>query len=110
MPEYAPPKAAAVSSSGERSLTWARWLQYWSVVIAWMAVISYLSTDAFSAKNTNRYLDPILRVLFPQITNAALLVAHTIIRKTAHFSEFLVLSLLTFWAYRGGRSPAWSKT
>ncbi len=84
-------------------------LQYWSVVLAWMAVVSYLSTDAFSAENTHRYIDPVLRFLFPGISNATLLAAHTLLRKAAHFLEFAVLSALAYWAFRGGRPILWSR-
>lgn len=80
---------------------------YWSAVVAWMVVISGLSTEPFSAANTNRYLDPVLRYLFPHLTPADFLFAHTVIRKSAHFTEFFVLGCLTFWACRRGRTPRW---
>jgi len=72
-----------------------------------LALVSYLSTDAFSADNTNRYMDPILRWLFPHITTYGLVAAHTVVRKSAHLTEYFVLSILAFWAFRGGR-PGWS--
>ena len=80
---------------------------YWGVVLAWMALISLMSTEPFSASNTHRYLDPILRYLFPQITAAEFAFWHFIIRKSAHFVEFFVLGLLAYWASRRGRSPRW---
>ncbi len=80
---------------------------YWAAVLTWMAVISLLSTDPFSAANTNRYLDPLLRFLLPGISTAQLLVAHTIVRKTAHFTEFFILGSLAYWACRRGRAPRW---
>jgi hypothetical protein len=84
-------------------------LWYWGVVAAWMLVISYLSSDAFSASNTNRYIDPVLRLLFPGISVSGIFLAHTVIRKTAHFAEFFVLGLLVFWAARRGREARWRK-
>jgi VanZ family protein len=81
--------------------------RYWAVVVVWMLFISYLSTDAFSAANTNRYLDPWLRWLIPGISNAELFFGHTVIRKTAHFVEFLVLGVLAVWAQRAGRPTRW---
>jgi len=97
-----------LGAASEFSVSWRVRLQYWSAVLAWMAVVSYLSTDAFSAENTHRYIDPILRFLFPQISNAAILTAHSLVRKAAHFLEFAVLSGLAYWAFRGGRLPLWS--
>ncbi len=80
---------------------------YWSVVIAWMAVISLMSTDPFSAANTNHYIDPVLRFFFPHLRPADFILAHTIIRKTAHFTEFFILGSLLYWACRRGRVPRW---
>jgi len=82
-------------------------VRYWGVVALWMAVISILSGDPFSARNTNRYIDPILRWLFPELTAHGFNIAHMIIRKTAHFTEFFVLGALCYWAARRGRSNGW---
>lgn len=84
-----------------------RALPYWAVVGLWLVVISTLSADPFSAQNTHRYIDPILRWLFPELTAAGFALAHTLIRKTAHFVEFFILGLLVFWAIRRGRPPSW---
>lgn len=89
------------------AIPWAVALRHWIVVVAWMGVISYMSTDAFSAHNTNLYIDPVLRALFPGISNREILTAHTFVRKTAHFSEFFILSVLAFWAFRSGRPLRW---
>ena len=86
---------------------WTEALPYWAVVVAWMLVISVMSTEPFSATNTHRYIDPVLRYLFPNITRAELFFAHTVIRKTAHFLEFFILGCLTYWACRRGRAPRW---
>ena len=80
---------------------------YWGVVIAWMAVISLLSTEPFSAANTNHYIDPVLRFFFPHLRQADFVLAHTIIRKTAHVTEFFILGSLLYWAFRRGRWPRW---
>jgi VanZ family protein len=80
---------------------------YWGVVATWMLVISLLSGEPFSAENTNRYLDPILRFFFPHLTAAQFTFAHFVIRKSAHFTEFFILGSLAFWAARGGRVPRW---
>ena len=81
--------------------------RYWGVVVAWMGVISLLSSDPFSAANTNTYIDPVLRFFFPDLTPAGFVLAHSIIRKTAHVLEFFVLGALSYWAARRGRAPRW---
>lgn len=100
-PRGSDPEVAAVDPP------WLVRLRYWAVVVAWMGFISYLSTDAFSATNTNLYMDPVLRWIFPDVSNADLRAAHTVIRKTAHFTEFFVLSVLVVWAQRAGRPIPW---
>lgn len=101
-----PSMAQAIAAEAPRP-TWSELGRYWGTVAAWMVLISTLSTDPFSAANTNRYIDPVLRFLFRGITVAGLTEAHTVIRKTAHFSEFFVFGLLLFWALRRGRGPRW---
>ena len=82
-------------------------LGYWAIVAGWMIVISLLSTEPFSAANTNRYIDPVLRFFFPNMRPPDFVFAHSIIRKTAHFSEFFILGSLLYWACRRGRWPRW---
>ncbi|HVN84614.1 MAG TPA: VanZ family protein [Candidatus Binatia bacterium] len=95
------------SASSQTAATWVQLGRYWGVAIAWMGVISLLSSDAFSASNTGHYIDPLLRWLFPHISNARLLFWHTVLRKSAHVTEFFVLGLLLFWASRRSRPPRW---
>ena len=65
----------------------------WLLVMVWGAVIFTLSTSAFSAANTSRIIDPILRWLIPTISPAAVDVCHMLVRKSAHFTEYGIL----FW-------------
>ena len=65
----------------------------WIPVVVWGALIFMLSTSAFTAANTSRIIDPILRWLLPGITAASVDVCHNLIRKAAHFTEYGVL----FW-------------
>ena len=68
-------------------------LAEWIPVVVWGALIFALSTSAFSAANTARIIDPMLRWLLPTITAPAVEVCHMLIRKAAHFTEYGVL----FW-------------
>ena len=65
----------------------------WIPVFVWGALIFMLSTSAFTAANTSRIIDPILRWLLPGITAASVDVCHNLIRKAAHFTEYGIL----FW-------------
>lgn len=68
-------------------------IRQWIPVVLWGAVIFTLSTSAFTAANTGRIIDPILRWLLPGISAASVDVCHTLIRKAAHFTEYAIL----FW-------------
>ena len=99
------PSAARTIAGGR--IGWWELVRYWGVAIAWMGVISMLSSDAFSASNTSRFIDPVLRYFFPHLSIAELYFLHTVVRKSAHVAEFFVLGLLLFWASRRGRAPHW---
>jgi VanZ family protein len=88
---------------------WLRICLYWGVVVIWMLFIATLSGEPFSAQNTNRYIDPVLRFFFPSLGPRGFNMAHTMVRKAAHFSEFFILGCLVFWAARGGRAQRWDK-
>jgi len=65
----------------------------WLPVILWGALIFTLSTSAFSAANTAKVIDPIMRWLIPGVGAAAVEVCHMLVRKAAHFTEYAIL----FW-------------
>jgi len=68
-------------------------LREWIPVLAWGLMIFMLSTSSFSAVNTSKIIDPILRWVIPGITAASVDVCHMLIRKAAHFTEYGIL----FW-------------
>lgn len=70
---------------------WAVVVQRWLPVLVWATFISWFSTDAFSARSTNSYIDPVLRFLFGELTPAGFRLAHSIVRKGAHLTEYAIL-------------------
>ncbi len=66
----------------------------WIPVLVWAGFISWFSTGAFSAHSTNHYIDPVLRFLFGELSAQQFRVAHTVVRKSAHFLEYSVLAIL----------------
>jgi VanZ family protein len=73
----------------------------WGPVAAWLLVISVLSSGWFSGVQTGYFLIPVIRWLFRSATYADLLAAHALVRKLAHFAEFLVLGALLYRALDG---------
>ena len=81
----------------------ARFLSRYAPLVIWLAFISFASSDGFSASNTSRVIEPIVRWLFPHISQAHLESIHFLTRKLAHFSEYALLAILAVRAF--GSSP-----
>ena len=79
------------------------WLRAWWPAIGWAGLIFSLSTDAFSATHTRSVLEPLLHWLLPSLTTYQFESIHFLIRKSAHFGEYLVFCLLLFRGVRGRR-------
>lgn len=77
-------------------------LRRWLPVILWAACISGFSTGVFTGQRTASILLPMLATLFPHARPEHLLAIHQAIRKLAHFSEYLVLSVLLYRALHQG--------
>jgi VanZ family protein len=80
-----------------------RWLKLWWPALVWAVVISLFSTDLFTSENTGHFIVPILHWLFPRASSETLDFLHHFIRKSAHFVEYFVLSLLILRGLRAGR-------
>ncbi len=74
-------------------------LSRYAPVAAWAALIFLASSASFSASNTSRIIRPLLLWLFPDMTEGALLQAHFLVRKAAHFTEYAILALLAARAF-----------
>jgi VanZ family protein len=86
---------AVAMNSGEpieRSLT------KWTPVVAWAIIIFVFSTSYFSAENTSRFIDPILRFFMPGASAVTIALAHGFVRKAAHFTNYAIL----FWLLVSG--------
>ena len=66
-------------------------------------MISCFSTSAFTDEKTGAVIIPILHWFLPKASHHTLLLLHHIIRKTAHFVEYFIFSLLILRAIRAGR-------
>jgi VanZ family protein len=70
----------------------------WIPVLVWALVIFGLSTSYFSAEDTSKFIDPILRLLMPGASAATIALTHGFVRKTAHFTNYAIL----FWLLISG--------
>ena len=83
----------------------ARLLKQYLPLAAWLAFISFASSDSFNAANTSRIIGPLVLWLFPNTSPETLATIHFIIRKLAHFTEYAILGVLAARAFR--TSPRW---
>src|SRR6476620_3341841 len=67
-----------------------------------MVVIFSASSDAHTFQRSSRIIGPLLRWLFPHMSEATINVMVTIVRKCAHLTEYAILAYL-FW--RALRKP-----
>ncbi len=77
-------------------------LRAWLAVALWAALILTLSGEGFSAASTSRFVGPLVRWLFPDISPQTLESVHLAIRKGAHATEYGLLALLALRAERLG--------
>ena len=85
-----------------RSILW-----YWVPAVAWMTVVLLASSDAFSAKHTGEVLRAVLARILGQVDAATFGLVHFLIRKSAHFIEYAILSALWFRALRVHLNRLW---
>lgn len=84
----------------------ARFLSRYLPLIAWLAFISYASSDNFAAGNTSRIIGPLVLWLFPNTSQETLMMVHFVTRKLAHFTEYAILGFLAARAFRTSPRPA----
>ena len=80
----------------------ASFFRYWFPAVLWMCLIFSGSGDVLSANRTSRFIGPFLRWLKPGISDEAVRRVQTVVRKGGHLSEYAVLAIL-FW--RAWRKP-----
>ena len=84
----------------------ARLFSRYLPLIAWLAFISFASSDEFNAGNTSRIIGPLILWLFPNTSPETLAVVHFVMRKIAHFTEYAILGFLAARAFRTSPRPA----
>jgi VanZ family protein len=79
-----------------------RHFRFWAPVLVWMGVVFLMSTAVFSSQNTSLIIGPILHFLAPSLSEQQVKLIHGLIRKAGHVTEYFVLGILLFRAFRGG--------
>ncbi len=83
------------STSGRRV-----WLSAYAPVVIWIGVIFLLSSPEGASVQTSRILRPLIEFFFPNASPDTFQTIHFIIRKSAHFTVYGILSFLAIRAFR----------
>jgi VanZ family protein len=81
-------------------LTPRRKLLYWVPTVLWLCLLAAFSTDTFSAEHTGRVLWKIVQVFFPGMSSGHFDTLHFLVRKSAHFTSYGLLSFFAFFSWR----------
>ena len=84
-------------------------LKYWAPPIIWMSMIFWFSTDLFSGVNTGSLLWKVVSFIYPGVTQELFDSIHFSVRKAGHLTEYAVLALLLFRAFRSGFRERWRR-
>ncbi|HEY2323595.1 MAG TPA: VanZ family protein [Thermoanaerobaculia bacterium] len=75
-------------------------IYYWLPVVVWAAIIIQATGRTFDAPHTSGWLTALLGNLPPRTLH----IINVAMRKTAHLTEYAILTALSFRAVREGRS------
>src|SRR5258705_5804683 len=78
----------------------ASFLSRYLPLVIWIVLISFASSNEFSAANTSRIIGPLILWLLPNATTETLELVHFLTRKAGHFTEYAILAYLAARAFR----------
>ncbi|MEO6656075.1 MAG: VanZ family protein [Pyrinomonadaceae bacterium] len=91
----------------DNELNWAHGaFMAYAPIFLWIGVIFFLSSNNGSMAETSRFVGPILKFLFPNISEDTLRIVHGLVRKTAHFTEYAILAFFIIRALSASSVPA----
>jgi VanZ family protein len=76
------------------AVTRRNFAKFWLPVILWMALIFTLSTGLGSMQRTSRIIGPLLRLVWPDISEKTIHDVQVVVRKGGHVSGYAVLAIL----------------
>jgi VanZ family protein len=73
---------------------------YWLPTLLWLCLLAWFSSDTFSAEHTGRILGRIIHFLFGDVSRHTFQQIHFLVRKSAHFCSYGLLSAFAFFSWR----------
>jgi len=90
----------AFPAAGIKSATSKNRLWRYGPVVVWAALIFIGSSSILSGSNTSAFLVQPMHWLFPTASDSTLQLAHLLIRKAGHLTEYAILAWLAARAFR----------
>jgi VanZ family protein len=81
-------------------LKFRAFVKFWLPPVLWMVIIFSASADSHSYEHSSRFIEPLLRWLFPHMSQARVEQIHHMFRKCCHLGEYAVLGSLLWRAIR----------
>jgi len=75
-------------------------IKYWLPPLLWMSAIFLVSSDQDSVGRSSRILEPLVRWLFPTMSEAGVDTCVLVARKCAHVTEYALCAILVWRALR----------
>jgi VanZ family protein len=79
---------------------WRGRVRAYAPLVIWIGVIFLFSSPAGASAETSRFIQPMIQFFFPNASPDTFQTIHLIIRKTAHLTEYGILSFLAVRAFR----------
>ena len=76
--------------------------KFWLLPLIWMAVIFSVSTDLGSMQHTSRIIGPVLRFIWPTVTDETIHDVQVVVRKTGHVTGYAILAMFVWRARNRG--------
>lgn len=83
-------------------------MKYWLPAVLGLGFVFWMSSATFSDRNTGLLIKPIVSFLAPEIPSQQVGMIHSLIRKMGHLTEYFILGLLLFRAFRGRSNEPFS--
>lgn len=82
---------------------------WWLLTATWAVMIFNLSSASYSSASSGRFVSILLDWLSISVLSQNLGLINTILRKSAHLTEYAVLAVILYYSLKPAGDPPWSR-